>query len=69
MRMPSCGCPTLPRLVAAMADRVPMLSPLGKGTARVPAKRVSEFEANGWRQVTPAKPKRRKRTSGDEDEK
>lgn len=46
-----------------------MLSPLGKGTARVPAKRVGEFKESGWREVAPAKPKRRKRANGDEGEK
>lgn len=50
-------------------ERVELISPLGRGVARVAPDRVEEFKANGWREAPKkaepekAAPARRKRAT------
>lgn len=47
-----------------MSDRVRMVSPVGRGVARVAKARVEAFAANGWREVAGPKPARATKKSG-----
>ena len=49
--------------------RIPLLSPLGRGTVMVAASRVDRYKANGWTELPEPKPAPRRRKQQTDDDK